>query len=175
MITLISATNRPGSFTEKVANIYQQRLSNKGIDFKYLSLVNMPQDLIVNGMYDKPRNAAMENLENEFLVPATKFIFIMPEYNGSFPGVLKAFVDASDIKRCFHNKKAALVGVSDGRAGNLRGMEHFTNILNHIKINVLHLKIPISNISSYFDGEGNFTADEAVRLMDQQIDLMSQF
>jgi hypothetical protein len=54
-------------------------------------------------------------------------------------------------------------------------MEHFTNILNHLKINVLHLKIPISNIGGHFDRDGNFTSEEAVRLMDQQIDLFQQF
>lgn len=175
MITLISATNRPGSFTEKVAAVYRQRLEAKGVDYRYLSLMDMPQDLINNKMYDLPRNAAMQELEAQYLIPATKFIFIMPEYNGSFPGVLKAFIDASDIRQCFHNKKAALVGVSDGRAGNLRGMEHFTNILNHIKINVLHLKIPISGIGSHFDDAGRFTASEAVELMDQQIDLLLDF
>lgn len=175
MITLISATNRPGSYTEKVAAVYTERLQLKNVPFQYFSLLDMPQDLLNNSMYDKPRNQQMLALEQSILIPASKFIFVMPEYNGSYPGILKAFIDASDIKQCFHNKKAALVGVADGRAGNLRGMDDFTNVLNHMKINVLHLKIPISNIGAQFNENGQFTAQETVGLMDRQIDFLIDF
>ncbi len=34
-------------------------------------------------------------MENELLIPTEKFIFIIPEYNGTFPGVLKAMIDNS--------------------------------------------------------------------------------
>lgn len=175
MITLISATNRPGSYTEKVAAVYRERLQLKNIPFQYFSLLDMPQDLLNNSMYDKPRNQQMVALEQSVLIPASKFVFVMPEYNGSYPGILKAFIDASDIKQCFHNKKAALVGVADGRAGNLRGMDDFTNVLNHMKINVLHLKIPISNIVAQFNENGQFTAQETVGLIDRQIDSLLYF
>ena len=175
MITLISATNRPGSYTEKAAAVYRERLQLKNVPFQYFSLLDMPQDLLNNSMYDKPRNEQMVALEQSVLIPASKFVFVMPEYNGSYPGILKAFIDASDIKQCFHNKKAALVGVADGRAGNLRGMDDFTNVLNHMKINVLHLKIPISNIVAQFNENGQFTAHESVGLMDRQIDFLIDF
>ena len=77
--------------------------------------------------------------------------FVIPEYNGSFPGIFKAFIDASDIRSSFHGKKVCLIGVSDGRAGNLRGMDHLTNICGHMKMNVLNLKIPISSVGSLID------------------------
>jgi chromate reductase, NAD(P)H dehydrogenase (quinone) len=175
MITIISGTNRPGSYTERVAEVYRKRMELKGQPCQVLKLIEMPQDLIVNEMYDAPGNPAMKALEDLFLIPAQKFVFIAPEYNGSFPGVLKAFIDASDLKHCFHHKKAALVGIADGRAGNLRGMEHLTNILNHMKINVLHLKLPISNVSAHFDEAGEFTSVEAIRLMDTQIEMLQSF
>ena len=40
---------------------------------------------------------------------------VMPEYNGSFPGILKLLFDTTDIKRCWWHKKAALVGVASCR------------------------------------------------------------
>jgi len=175
MITIISGTNRPGSYTEKVAQVYLKRVEAAGLSAQLLALTDMPQDLLTNDMYDGPKNAAMQQLEEQYLIPATKFVFIAPEYNGSFPGVLKAFIDASNLKACFHNKKAALVGVADGRAGNLRGMEHLTNILNHMKINVLHLKIPVSNVSKHFDEQGAFVSQEAIKLMDMQIEMLDKF
>ena len=53
-------------------------------------------------------------------------------------------------------KKACLVGVSDGRAGNLRGMEHLTGILHYLKMHVYYDKLPISVVNLVMDAEGNF-------------------
>lgn len=175
MITLISGTNRPGSYTERVAKVYEQRLIAKGVEYRFFDLQEMPQDLLNNSMYSSTKNPQMKVIEADFLIPASKYIFVIPEYNGSYPGVLKAFIDASDVKNCFHNKKATLVGVADGRAGNLRGMDDLTNTLNHMKMNVLHLKIPVSSVSKHFNEEGQFVTEETLRLMDLQIDMLLEF
>ncbi|MCO5230881.1 MAG: NAD(P)H-dependent oxidoreductase [Chitinophagales bacterium] len=170
MITLISCTNRPHSWTRKISDVYIKRLENKKVEFQFLDLQDLPTDILSNEMYDK-KSPAFAQLEKKYLIPTSKFIFIIPEYNGSYPGVLKLMIDASDIKKSYHNKKAALVGVADGRAGNLRGMDDFTNVLNYLRINVLHSKIPISSVSKQFDTKGNFIAEETLELIDQQIEM----
>jgi NAD(P)H-dependent FMN reductase len=144
MITIVSGTNRPGSNTSKVAKAYFQILNDLQIDCKFLSLET-------NTVHTK--NADFERVENEFLIPAEKFIFVFPEYNGSFPGILKLMIDNSDVSKCFHNKKALLTGVAAGRAGNLRGMEHFTGSLMHMKMTVHPNRLPISLVHklSYVD------------------------
>jgi NAD(P)H-dependent FMN reductase len=94
-------------------------------------------------------------LLKDFILPAQKFVFIAPEYNGSFPGILKVFLDAipPEMNR---GKKSALIGVSSGRAGNLRGMDHLTGILNYLGMHVHPNKLPISSVLSLMDAEGNF-------------------
>ena len=84
--TIISGTNRVGSNTLKVATLYQQLLQKKGIKANLLSLTQ------VNFLV---RDAAFEKIENELLIPTSKFLFITPEYNGSFPGALKMLIDTS--------------------------------------------------------------------------------
>src|SRR5215467_8657568 len=115
MYLIISGTNRIDSNTIKIAQQYQQLLSGKKIDARVLSLVGL--DVL-------ERNRSYIEIEDELLIPAQKFIFISPEYNGSIPGVLKCLFDISDVKKTWAGKKALLTGVSTGRAGNLRGMEH---------------------------------------------------
>ena len=44
----------------------------------------------------------------EIVTKTDKFIFVIPEYNGSFPGVLKVFIDACSFPESFYEKKAAL-------------------------------------------------------------------
>ena len=166
MYTIISATNRIGSHTEKVAGHYQRILREKGIEAKLFSL----KELNV-----LERNPAFLNAENEFLIPAQKFIFIMPEYNGSFPGVLKAMIDTSDIRKAWWGKKALLTGVSTGRAGNLRGMDHITGVLNYIKMIVHHNKLPISVIDKVMDESGIITNKNTLLAIDQQLDEFINF
>lgn len=148
MYTIISGTNRINSKTLKVARLYRRLLLQKGIDASLLSL---------EGLNVLERNPDYIAIEDKILIPATKFIFISPEYNGSIPGVLKCLFDISDIQRAWWGKKALLAGVSSGRAGNLRGMEHLTGILHFLKVNVHHNKLPISAVHTLLNGEGDIT------------------
>jgi len=166
MYTIISATNRIGSHTEKVAKEYQKILKTKGINASIFSLKNL-------NVLEK--NPGFSKAENEFLIPAQKFIFIIPEYNGTFPGVLKAMIDISDVKRAWWYKKALLVGVSTGRAGNLRGMDQITGSLNHMKMIVHHNKLPISVIDKVMDEDGTITNKSTLQAIDQQVDEFINF
>ena len=166
MYTIISATNRIGSHTEKVANQYYRILKEKGIEAKLFSLKN------INVL---ERDIAFVKSENEFLIPAEKIIFIIPEYNGSFPGVLKAMIDTSDIRKAWWGKKALLTGVATGRAGNLRGMDHITGVLNYIKMIVHHNKLPISVIDKVMDEDGTITNKSTLLAIDQQVDEFINF
>jgi len=160
MITIISGTNRTGSRTLQVANHYLQILQRYNADVHLISLVGMD---VLN------RNEAIRQLENDYLIPSEKFIFIMPEYNGSFPGVLKTLLDNSDIRKCWWFKKALLVGVADGRGGNLRGIEHMTNILHYLKMNVHYNKLPLSKINEEMDLEGNFLKELTINAIEEQL------
>ena len=63
-----------------------------------------------------------------------------------------------------------MTGVADGRAGNLRGMDHMTGVLNYLKVTVLHNKIPLSRINEEIDKEGNLLKEETVKLISNQLD-----
>ena len=150
-ICIVSGTNRKESKTYQIANIYQQVLIERGITSELLDLVDLPHEFAYIALNDRS-SEVLNTLIQKYVQPYQKFIFISPEYNGSFPGILKVFLDAVPPK-FWTDKKSALVGVSDGRAGNLRGMEHLTNILNHLKINVYHHKIPVSQVSKILEEE----------------------
>ena len=160
MYTIISGTNRKDSNTIKIATQYQAILRQKGIEARLVSLENLEVST---------RNPAIRALEEEILVPTQKFIFISPEYNGSIPGVLKSLFDSSDIQRCWWGKKALLTGVSTGRAGNLRGMEHLTGILNYMKMVVHPNKLPISVVNVLLNLDGTIKDEPTLKAIDQQL------
>jgi chromate reductase, NAD(P)H dehydrogenase (quinone) len=175
MITIISATNRPNSNTRKVAEVVANVFQQKGIEnVQLLSLEDLPADIFHPNMY-KEQSPALSEIQDKYIVPATKFYFVIPEYNGSYSGVLKFFWDAISIRKYKESfgggKKAALLGVSDGRAGNLRGIDHFAGGLNYLKIAILPNLQPISSVSKCFDANGQMDAD-TLKAIDAQV---SQF
>ena len=139
--------------------MYQQLIRQKNIEAPVLSLV----DLNV-----LERNPAIAELERELLIPAQKILFISPEYNGSIPGVLKCLIDVTD-RKVWQGKKAVLTGISRGRAGNLRGMDHLTGILHYVRMVVHPNKLPISIVDTLFDQNGMGHA-ETLRAINNQLD-----
>lgn len=166
MITIIAGTNRADSMTMRTASIYYRELSTMTSDVHLLSLENRQ-------VWE--RGPAMLALEQQYLIPAAKFVFVMPEYNASFPGVLKMMMDNSDVKKCWWYKKAALVGLSDGRAGNLRGLEHMTAILNYLRVNVLYNKMILSKIKDEIGSDGDLLRSDTRRLINVQMDEFVNF
>ncbi len=165
MYLIISGTNRKDSFTLRIAKLYQSILKKKNIETPVLSLVGL--DLM-------DRNETVVKLEKKWLLPAVKYIFISPEYNGSIPGVLKCLIDVSDVKKVWKGKKALLTGVSKGRAGNLRGMDHLTGIMHYVGTVVHPNKLPISIVDTLFK-EDEMAHQETIRLINFQLDEFIHF
>jgi len=170
---IISATNRPGSSTLKVAKYYQKTLRQKGVDAGLLSLSDLPDNLIKSDLYGQ-RSAEFQVIQN-LINQTDKFIFIIPEYNGSFPGVLKVFIDACSFPESFYDKKTALVGISSGKYGNIRGIDHFTGVCHYAHLNVMSLKLHIANIKTEFDAEGDLYKEDTVKFTNEQIDKFIKF
>ncbi len=166
MYCIISGTNRFNSNSIKVAHQYQELLNQKGINPFLLSLEKL------NVL---ERNAEFEKIEKEILMPAQKFIFISPEYNGSIPGVLKCVFDISDVPKTWWNKKALLTGVSTGRAGNLRGMDDLTGILHYMKVVVHPNKLPISVVGDLINEDGKITDQSTLAAINNQLKEFIEF
>lgn len=161
MYLIISGTNRVGSTTLKVAKEYQRLLKEKSVDAVLLSL---------EGLNLLARDADFERIENEMIIPGNNYIFISPEYNGSFPGALKLLFDTGKTHALWWHKKALLTGVSTGRAGNLRGMDHLAGVLNHVKVMVHPNQLPLSSVDKLMDEDGHFTDVYTLSAINEQLD-----
>ena len=174
MTTIIASTNRPESYTLRVAEHYKNGIKNLGENVEILSLGNLPEKIIHPAMYENQKIESWLPIQN--LITATqKFIFIIPEYNGSFPGILKVFVDACEFPGSFKDKKAALVGISTGKYGNIRGVDHFTGICHYMGLDVMSLKLHIPHIHKEFDENGNLFKEDTLKFTGQQIERFAGF
>ena len=161
MITIVSGTNRKGSNTLKVASEYQRILKEKGVEAGLFSL---------EGVNVMERDAAFESIEQKIIIPTSSFIFVVPEYNGSFPGVLKMLFDTCKSHDIWFHKQALITGNATGRAGNLRGMDHLADILNYVKITVHPNKLPVSQVNKLMDASGRFTDEGTLKAVNNQLD-----
>ena len=84
-------------------------------------------------------------------------------------------IDLSDHRSVWQGKKALLTGISTGRAGNLRGMEHLTRILNYLKVIVHPNKLPISSVDKLLNGEGEITDKDTVEAIYTQLKEFIEF
>ncbi|SFH38585.1 NADPH-dependent FMN reductase [Pedobacter insulae] len=167
MVTIISGTNRPNSNTLKIAKYYQQELEAKGLKTNLLDLQDLPPNLIGSDLYGQ-RSPEFQKLQ-QLISQTTKFIFIIPEYNGSFPGVLKVFIDACAFPESFYDKKACLVGVSSGKYGNIRGIEHFNGVCGYLHLNVMPLRLHIPNIKSELNEHNTLFREDTLKFTAEQI------
>lgn len=168
MITIIAGTNRPNSNTLKVAKYYQNQLSKKGLETTLLDLQNLPANFIANDLYGE-KSSDFEKIQ-KLVAQTSKFLFVIPEYNGSYPGILKTFIDACSFPESFYDKKACLVGLSSGKYGNIRGIEHFNGVCAYLHLHVMPLRIHISYIKNELNENGELFMEDTLKFTNQQME-----
>ncbi len=172
MITLINGTNRPDNRTSVISETYQQFLITRQTPFQYLNLEH------VDGLWfiQKSLGKAVpefDKLVEKYFNEADKLIIVMPEYNGSFPGILKLLIDVLPYK-ILEGKKIALTGVASGRGGNLRGLDHLTGILHYLNAYVHPFKLPVSGVLNMI--QDNHIKDEnTLRDIQKQLEVFLKF
>ncbi|MFD2202292.1 NADPH-dependent FMN reductase [Shivajiella indica] len=146
MIKIIVGTNRKNSISNTLAELYQDILQQLGSPSEILKLEDLPHDFVFSALYDKNGKNPEYNEFHKKVREGNKFVFIVPEYNGSFPGVLKAFIDGMTYPNSFRNKKCALVGISSGIGGGGIALSHLTDIFHYLGMHVLALKPKLAKI-----------------------------
>ncbi len=157
MIEVLCGTHRPGNNTLKVVHVYAELLGELGLDHAILDLADLPADAFGPRA---ERHPAIQAWQEQRVGPASGVVVVSPEYNGSMPGVLKALLDAMD-PAVWKRKPVLLSGIATGRAGNLRGMDHLSNVFLHMGAWVHPDKLPISRLGTLWEGQGERPGLEA--------------
>jgi NAD(P)H-dependent FMN reductase len=172
MITVISGTNRQGSVTRKVATHYTELLIQKGQKAQLFSLEDLPHTFAFSDLYGK-RSSEFQQQLDQFIVPVNRFVALLPEYNGTFPGIFKLFFDGihPDLLR---GKKIGLVGIANGRGGNLRGLDQLTAAIHYLNMYVYPRHLPLSLMKERMDEKGQFK-QETIQALANHVQGMIDF
>ena len=158
-ITVISGTNRPGNLSLQVARACQEMLSLKDSPASLLDLKELPREIAFDYLGDSTVSGFATF---QAVVDATThFVFVVPEYNGSIPGVLKLFIDACDYPGSFRGKSAVLVGLAAGKGGNATGLSHLQDILHYFGMQVHPQRLMLPMIRGKVQAEAGLVDAEA--------------
>ncbi len=174
MITIVSSTNRNDSVTYQLSQLYQGILSELNARSLLIDLNELPGDFTVTALYENSGKNEEFNKLRKVMKDSQKFVFIVPEYNGSFPGVLKAFIDGLEYPGTFRNKKCALVGLSSGMQGGGLALSHLTDIFNYCGMHVLALKPKLGRIGAHMKGSA-ITNELYLTLLKEQAKALIDF
>jgi chromate reductase len=104
---------------------------------------------------------------------ADAFIFAVPEYNFSLPGVLKNALEwlSRPPNSPVNGKPCAVFGASVSPLGTARGQFHFRHVcvsLNMLAVNVPH--VDITNAKTKFDAQSQLTDTASLDALRQQLE-----
>lgn len=166
MISIIIGTNRLNSKSQEIAYFYNKLLSKQGVDSQIVDLKLLPDTM--SSIYNDESLKVKLSTHQKMISESDKFVFIVPEYNGSFPGILKIFIEGLNYPESFFSKKCALVGLSSNNQGAILALSHLTDIFNYLGMNVLSNKVKIPMISKVFSN-GEFNDPKIVEYLERQI------
>jgi chromate reductase, NAD(P)H dehydrogenase (quinone) len=173
-VLVFAGSTRKGSLHRKLAVAAAADLRARGMDVTLADLRDYPMPLYDGDLETEsgvPENArAFRNLLEQHDV----FVIASPEYNGSFPALLKNVIDWTSRPvpgerpaGVFRGKKAALLSASPGPGGGNRGLRHLRELLQMIGVDVLLADVTVPRALSAFDEEGFLTRPEDVAAVER--------
>ena len=173
MVYIISGTNRKAAKSLAIAKIYSQVLKDHGEEAEVIDLGKLPNDFVFTALYDEAGKNENFNVFREKMAAGKKFVFIVPEYNGSFPGVLKSFIDGLEYPHSFKGKKCALLGLSSGDQGAGPALSHLTDIFHYCGMHVLAKKQRLNHIDASFEDDKLVNEKYLKRIKEQAEELIA--
>lgn len=165
-IHILSGTDRPGSTTERFSHFLSKQYQAAGAETEIISLRDFPLAEVAGGRY-KDQIPSIQAF-NRRVLSGDGLVMVMPEYNGSFPGILKMFVDYLPFPQSFEKFPIAFNGVASGAFGALRAVEQMQMICNYRNAFLFPERVFIQRSSANFDGE-TLKDPLSVKLLDSQV------
>ena len=134
-IAVVVGSLRKDSFNQKLA-LALAHLAPSDFTFEHVRIDDLP---LYNQDDDGNQAPSVKRLKTE-IAAAQGLLFVTPEYNRSFPGVLKNAIDHASRpygQSAWGGKPAGVLGVSVGAIGTALAQQHLRNVLAYLDVPTL--------------------------------------
>ena len=111
MIEIIVCTNRKESNSKKLADLVLKKMSSEKADAQILNLEDLDWADVSKNVYGKENTPKSFKPFIERVNKSEGLYLICPEYNGSFPGVVKTFIDHWSYPESFEKRAVCFMGL----------------------------------------------------------------
>ena len=171
-IVVVCGTNREGALSRLLATEVAESYKQRGHTVDLLDMKELPAEVLQPTAY-KDQPASVKKLVDRFLA-SDGAVFIIPEYNGSYPGVVKLFVDMLPYPEGFDSRPCAFLGIAAGQFKGLRAVEHFQQVAGYRNANIYPRRIFIGDSFKQFV-DGKLSDDELTKRIEEQTEGFVEF
>jgi len=173
-ILILAGSTRHGSTNRLLALEAESALQRAGLDANFADLREyaLPlYDADLEADLGIPKAAQdLKDLANQ----ADALVFASPEYNGSYPAVLKNAIDwisrpapGEAPLAAFRDKPAAILSASPGQGGGKRVLKQLRELLEMIRMHVIPEQVSIAQSNAAFDGAGRLNRPADIESLNQ--------
>src|SRR6516165_5645722 len=159
-IPVILGTARQGRESENAARfVFEQIKKRAGVETEFIDVRTLPMKLDDAGeqMKDPKFSATIDRCDG--------LIIVTPEYNHSFPGLLKHALDMNLIE--YIHKAVGICGVSAGPFGGARMNENMLPVMRELGLVTIFEDVNFGKIGMLFDERGNLLDQNFVGRVDK--------
>jgi NAD(P)H-dependent FMN reductase len=162
-IPVILGTTRKGRMSEHAARFITRQIGKRdGVKTELIDISKLPMPV------DDAGDGIKDPAFSEKMVMADALVIVTPEYNHSFPGLLKHILD-SCLKEYIH-KAAGIVGVSAGPFGGVRAIQDFLPVMRELGLVNIFWDVNFGTVSNVFDESGKLLDQAFVGRTDKFLD-----
>ena len=162
-LPVLLGTVRQGRESDKAARlVFEQTANRPDVETELIDLRNLPMRLDDAGeqMKDPGFSLLMDRCDG--------LIIVTPEYNHSFPGLLKHALDMN-LKEYIH-KAVGICGVSAGPFGGARVIEQLLPVMRELGLVAIFEDVNFGKIGTLFDERGKLLDEHFIRRINKFLD-----
>lgn len=176
-IAAIVGSLRKGSYNRQLAQIAKEIVGERAL-FDIIDFSDVP---LFNADIEYPAPESVRRVREQ-IKAADGIWFFSPEYNHSYPGLLKNLIDwlsrpiSKEEKQVLSQKPIALSGASNGLGGTVTAQDLLVMLLSMLNARVMNVpRLRVPNAQEQADDQGRLSLTTSLPYLEKQVDAFLKF
>ena len=166
-ILAFSGSSRSGSFNQAIVKMAAEGASEAGAEVTVINLADYAMPIFNED--EEAQNGIPERAQafKELLISHDGFLIASPEYNSSYPALLKNAIDWASRKQgdepmlgAYRGKVAGIMAASPGGLGGMRVLVTLRMLLENLGVIVMPNQRSVAKAAGLVDEQGNVSDEK---------------